>query len=140
MTEPTVVHPKYVRLGYEGRKHCRHRRPICYGTVRCLADLNPIEQAIILACPEYMTNGIEDQVTIKHYIGFELFGRGIPYHNHENWAGGFEVEGKGFKCNAEYLDTAVYNWARAVIESKGDERRLAAFEKFMEAPVGVKYE
>lgn len=135
----TFVNPKYVRLGYDGRVRCRFpKKAICYSTVRCIADLNPIDQAIAMACPEYMTTGTEDQVKIKYIIGFELFGRGIPYHNYENWAGGYEVEGKGFWTSAEYLDTAVYTWAEAVIRATNDERRIAAFEEFMKPPVGLK--
>ena len=136
----TWVYSQYVRLGYDGRKRCRAtgRRPICYGTVRCLADLNPVEQAIQLACPTRMTNGTETEVKIEYFMGFELFGRGIPYHNYENWSGGFEVVGKGFRTTAEYLDTAVYNWARAVIKATGDQRRIDKFEEFMKPPVGLK--
>lgn len=138
-TVSKFVSPKYVRLGYEGNRRCQApKHNICYSTVRCLVDNNPIEQAIRLACPDYMTNGTEDQVEIKYYVGFELFNR-IAYHNYENWAGGFSVEGKGFKCSAEYLDTAVYSWAEAVINATGDQRRIDTFNKFMEAPVGVKW-
>lgn len=133
------VETKYVRLGYEGRKRCRCRRPICYGSVRCLADLNPIEQAIRLACPDYMTVGNEVQLKIEYFIGFEIFGRGIPYHNYENWAGGFEVVGKGHRTTGEYLDSAIYSWARAVINATNDQRRIDTFNKFMEPPVGVKW-
>jgi hypothetical protein len=75
------------------------------------SKLSDIDRRLRNLFPTEMWGNNETICTIRLFGGFEIFNGGIPYHNYENWASGYQIitgdRYGNIKVSAEDLDDAV---------------------------------